>query len=162
MAVFLVRMLVENILEQGAINEKEMEKVLDFYRGANWQVDYPCKAEAYFSADPLFFQPIESLYTVGVDITFQGSRFCFTGDTKSGPRRKLINMTRDLLGIVEHEVVPDLDYLVVGGIGNSFWPYSIYGKRIEQAVMNIRNDKSTAIIPERDFVSQATGMTRKR
>jgi hypothetical protein len=157
-----VRVLVEKILEQGAINEKEMGKLLDFYEGANWQVDNARKTDADLPAGPLFFQPIESLYTVGVDITFQGRRFCFTGDTKSGPRRKLINMARDLLGIVEHEVVPNLDYLVVGGIGNAFWPCSIYGKRIEQAIVNIGNDKSTAIIPEREFVSQATGMERKR
>ena len=85
------------------------------------------------------------------EITFQGSKFCFTGASNNYKRSDLMQMVMVLGGEPVKYVTDDLDYLIVGADGNPCWAFACYGRKIEKAVDLRKSGSRLMIIHELDF-----------
>jgi NAD-dependent DNA ligase len=87
--------------------------------------------------------PIETML---LPIKFENESFCLTGKFPSalGNRKVLEDEIELKGGICKKRVTLDLDYLVIGELGNNDWRHSNYGRKIENA-MKIRENKNSKI-----------------
>ena len=69
-------------------------------------------------------------------IQFKNKSFCLTGKFSSaiGNRKKLEDLIEEKNGIIKSNVVLNLDYLIIGEIGNPDWIHSNSGRKIEKAI----------------------------
>jgi hypothetical protein len=84
-------------------------------------------------------------------ITFEGSVFCFTGESSRLPRKDLAALVESLGGIPSPSVTKKLDYLVIGAEGNPCWAYACYGRKVERAIELRKQGVRLLIVHEHDF-----------
>jgi NAD-dependent DNA ligase len=79
-------------------------------------------------------------------IVFRDTKFCLTGKFVSayGNRKVLEEVIISKGGICKKNVVIDLDYLVIGELGNNDWRHSNFGRKIE-AALKIKNRPNSKI-----------------
>ncbi len=72
----------------------------------------------------------------------------FTGRFEFGGRKKCEEAIEKKGGITPNtkSVLPDLDFLVIGGKGSDRWSHGNYGKKIEAAILKRREFGKPAII----------------
>ena len=68
------------------------------------------------------------------NLSFEGFRFCLTGDFIYAPRRNCEELIEVRGGIVGNSVTKKLNYLVVGERGSSEWKHGSFGTKIERAI----------------------------
>jgi hypothetical protein len=88
---------------------------------------------------------------VAPEIIFEGSTFCFTGESKRAPREEMQGMAIDRGGRVVSSVSPKVNYLIVGSGGNPCWAYACYGRKIEKAMQLRKEGAPILIIHEADY-----------
>jgi NAD-dependent DNA ligase len=153
--------IVEHILEDGKIAENEKGDLKGFFGrfskhvfdGADLQDEI--QSNQATQADVLALQPFTALCDTKSDIKFSGNSFCFTGPARTGPRRALHEIVRNLKGIPFSRVARSLDYLVIGAQSSPCWAYSTYGRKIQEVIGNRRRGKNTIILHEDNFIEQA-------
>jgi NAD-dependent DNA ligase len=85
--------------------------------------------------------PIEKML---LPIKFKDKSFCLTGKFASaiGNREKIASLIKDQNGIIKSNVILDLDYLVIGELGNQDWIHSNSGRKIEKALKYREKNKT--------------------
>lgn len=91
------------------------------------------------------------LCAVCPEISFAGSRFCFTGESAKYTRSEISDLIRRLGGEPVSGVSAKLDYLVIGANGNPCWAYACYGRKVEKAVQLRKQGARILLIHENDF-----------
>ncbi len=94
---------------------------------------------------------LPGICAVAPQITFDGRRFCFTGESSRYPREEMKIMVLERGGLVLAAVSPRLNYLVVGAQGNPCWAYACYGRKIEQVMQLRQRGNKIVIVHENDF-----------
>lgn len=89
----------------------------------------------------LWFDQVET-------ISFDGTRFCLTGNFVYGPFDVCQSAIEQRGGIVQRGVSPDTQLLVVGGLGVDEWRTGGLGLEIEKAMRFRASGKAVKIIPE--------------
>jgi NAD-dependent DNA ligase len=85
------------------------------------------------------------------EVAFKDKLFCFTGRSTKTTRRDLAKLVEDLGGKFVPSVRADLDYLIIGGEGNSAWAFACYGRKVEHAMELRREGHPIILVHENDF-----------
>lgn len=67
-------------------------------------------------------------------LTFDGAKFCLTGEFVTGTRGKCEDIISQRGGIPTKSVTKDLDYLVIGASSSRDWVATNHGRKIEKAM----------------------------
>jgi NAD-dependent DNA ligase len=81
-------------------------------------------------------------------LTYQGFRFCLTGDFIYAPRRNCEELIELRGGVVGSSVTKKLNYLVVGERGSTEWKHGSFGTKIERAIELKREGLPILIVRE--------------
>lgn len=130
--------LLRQVLADGVITVEERLQVADFL-GAIASRDGQKTVNNIYDPNPVIIVP-ERI-------------FLFTGKLEVCTRAVAHARVHALGGICKESVVNNLDYLVVGDLGNEQWQHSKYGRKIESVIQSKRTmGATTQIIREHDFV----------
>ena len=91
------------------------------------------------------------LCSVCPDISFEGSKFCFTGASAKYSRAEFTALVKRLGGVVVNSVSAGLNYLIIGAEGNPCWTYACYGRKVENAVELRKQGARVLLVHEHDF-----------
>lgn len=91
------------------------------------------------------------LCAVCPEVSFNGTKFCFTGASSKYSRTEFSALVRRLGGDVVGSVSASLHYLVIGADGNPCWAYACYGRKVEKAVELRKQGARILLIHENDF-----------
>ena len=94
---------------------------------------------------------VVGLCAVCPEITFSGSKFCFTGISYKYTRSEFSKLINELGGEVVNSVSAKLDYLIIGADGNPCWAYACYGRKVEKAVELRKTGSRLLLVHENDF-----------
>lgn len=94
---------------------------------------------------------VVGLCAVCPEITFFGSKFCFTGTSFKYTRSDFSQLVKQLGGEVVNSVSAKLDYLIIGADGNPCWAYACYGRKVEKAVELRKTGSRLLLVHENDF-----------
>lgn len=94
---------------------------------------------------------VMGLCAVCPDITFLGSKFCFTGTSYKYTRPQLSELVKKFGGEVVNSISAKLDYLIIGADGNPCWAYACYGRKVEKAIELRKAGSHLLLIHENDF-----------
>lgn len=139
--------LITNVLSDKKIDAQEHQLLYRFFSEFVALLD----GRTIVSAPLSDGDSIVGLCAVCPDISFAGSKFCFTGTSSRYTRSELVETVSRLGG----EVVPSpsgkVNYLVIGADGNPCWAYACYGRKVEKAVALRKAGVRILIIHEHDF-----------
>lgn len=94
---------------------------------------------------------ISALCAVTPNITFENSRFCFTGVSGKYSRKEFEGIVAKLGGEASATVNAKINYLVIGAEGNPCWAYACYGRKVERAVELRKQGFRIVLVHENDF-----------
>lgn len=138
--------LITEIMSDGVIDEKEHKLLVSFCSqflndNTGMILDIANEEEFMFSG----------VCSAMPDLTFSQKLFCLSGTFENGKKNDIAKEIQTFGGEVKKHVVKDLDYLVVGGKGNTCWAFSCYGRKVEQAMANRKLGCSVQIVHEFDL-----------
>jgi DNA polymerase-3 subunit epsilon len=136
---------LSTILEGGRIELEELERLREVVLQILHPKSLGCIDLSTVKETPITQPPPR--------ISFAGKMFVFTGRFYFGEKSQCARATTDKGGICKGSVTRATDYVVVGGKGSPEWIYGNYGSKIAQAVENIRNGCTTAILSEEHWVA---------
>lgn len=142
-----VESVVLGVMKDKRIDAAEHRQVLEFFREFTALRDDRAITQPLVEID----QKITGVCAVAPDISFEVSRFCFTGASTRMKRSEFFKVVTDLGGEPVPSVTQRLDYLVVGADGNACWAYACYGRKIEKAVELRKAGSRLLIVHELDF-----------
>ena len=148
------RKLLEQILEDGKVTDDEKRDLFDFCRRFTKRTADAQPDAGVGGTDTSVLASFDRLCDRTVGIEFENKRFCFTGLSKTGPRKVLQDMVLPLGAIPVPDVIPNLDYLVIGAQGTPCWACSSYVLKIEKALDYRRKGRIITILHEDDFIAQ--------
>lgn len=138
-------------LKENSINDIQIKKIHESFKNNTTLNDLKKMLEQYIGYDMQSFGimnastslPIENML---LPIKFKNESFCLTGKFASaiGNRKIIEDMIKEKNGIIKSNVVLDLDYLVIGELGNPDWKHSNSGNKIKKA-LEYREENKTAI-----------------
>lgn len=85
------------------------------------------------------------------EIDFNGSLFCFTGQSQKAKRQEIADIIVSLGGKFSNHLTNKTKYLIVGNSGNPCWAFSCYGRKVEDAVNRRKAGQNLIIVNEIDF-----------
>ena len=130
---------IEKVLEDGVVTEEERSHLVDTL---NMLIEDRLEYLAeQVDLTELWFDQVES-------IGFDQTRFCLTGDFVYGPYQVCKSAIEQRGGVVELNVKPDTQYLVVGGLGVEEWRTGGLGVEIERAMRLRSSGQALKIISE--------------
>lgn len=142
-----VEALLMSVLKDGQVDEAESKFLQAFFSEFLSVLD-----------DKTITAPVAKVNSdiVGVcavcpEIVFEGSSFCFTGESSKFKRSELAKLVATLGGKASAGVTKSVDYLVIGAEGNPCWVYACYGRKVEKAVELRKAGSKLLIIHENDF-----------
>lgn len=87
-------------------------------------------------------------------VVFKKKLFSFTGVSSCSRQAEIKTLIEAQGGFFKTNVVKDTDYLIVGNKSHPAWPFSCYGRKVEQAVKLRKAGSSILIVHEDDFWKQ--------
>lgn len=94
---------------------------------------------------------IDGICAVCQEIDFDGSVFCFTGESERMKRKDIGEVITSFGGIFKNSVTNKTRYLIVGNKGNPCWAFSCYGRKVEEAIERRKDGQLLTIVNEYDF-----------
>lgn len=146
--------LVSRILKDGKVTADEKEELFDFCRRFTKEAAGAQPTAGTGGKDHPALESFDKLCDRLARIEFENKRFCFTGLAKTGSRKMLQEMVQSLGAIPTKDVVPNLDYLVIGAQSTPCWACSSYGLTIEKVLDYQRQGRAITILHEDDFIAQ--------
>ena len=127
--------IVENIFNELSHNENldELKSILISFTGGSTP-----STEINSMSTAL---PIEKMIST---IKFDNTIFCLTGKFSSayGNRKAIEEIIEAKKGVCKKRLTLDVNYLVIGELGNSDWKHSTLGRKIETALLYKKESKS--------------------
>jgi hypothetical protein len=136
------------ILADHRVDDCEREALASFLRDF---VGVPVSATGEQASGNPRELSLSGVCAVCPEISFDGRRFCFTGDSAKGSRDRLEGLVTHFGGVVSPSVTRELDFLIVGSQGNPCWAFACYGRKVEKAVHLRRQGHRVLIVHENDF-----------
>lgn len=138
--------IITDVLADKKIDEQEHKFLMAFFGEFS-------KSAANLLLEPKFDEELmrHGVCALCPEIEFRGKTFCFTGKSIKATRTELANNVISLGGIFSNNIRNDVNYLIVGGEGNSCWAFSCYGRKVEQAVALRKQGNQILIIHENDY-----------
>lgn len=142
-----VEALLMSVLKDGQVDEAESKFLQAFF-------------SEFISVrdDKTITSPITAIENtiVGVcavcpEIIFEGSSFCFTGESSKFKRSQFAELVSTLGGKACNGITKQVNYLVIGAGGNPCWAYACYGRKVEKAVELRKSGSKLLIVHEHDF-----------
>lgn len=131
-----------SVLADGKIDEKEKSDAISFFK------DFLGLPQGSQSSEN---QSLKGICKVDPVIEFEYKRFVITGTSKKASREKIKAMIEECAGQVDDRITHKTDFLIVMAEASSAWTYSVYGRKVEQA-MNLRKQgKAITIVHENDL-----------
>lgn len=141
---FVIAKRVEDVIADGIVTEEERGDLLDCIYELVGN-----KPEATGAVSGLATR----LPTNNVkNMEFDERIFCLTGKFLLGPRRKCELILRERGGITVGNVIPDINYLVIGTLASRDWKFTSYGRKIEKALELQQRGIELLIVAEEDLV----------
>ncbi len=140
-AIKRIKLLVDEILEDGVVDEQERAQLLGEVKAVCGQEFLDTGIASGLSTGVLVGEiNYESLINVKV---------CFTGTLTTGTRAEMTKKAKASGIDVTKTVTQNLDILVIGGVASRDWKFSSFGRKVEKVHQN-RDEKgsTTAIIDE--------------
>lgn len=142
-----IETLVTDVLRDRKIERNEHEQLLHFFSEFGQGGAAKTLTQVANFGSPL----VTGLCAVTPDVSFEGSRFCFTGASEKFSRKEFKSIVVARGGVTTDAVGPTLDYLVVGAAGNPCWMYACYGRKVEAAMALRREGHRLVLVHEYDF-----------
>lgn len=131
-------MLSDDVLD--ADESQELLQTLQALTGSDYEVGEAAKATTLPLCEP------------APEISFDGSRFCFTGTFAFGSKRECENKVKEF-GATAGGIAKSTDFLVIGIYATDSWIQSSFGRKIEKAVMFRSSGVPISIISEEHWLS---------
>ena len=81
---------------------------------------------------------------------------CITGQFNRGSRDNVRKELESFGAIIAKDVSGKVDYLIVGGYGNSSWAYGNYGSKVKKALEYQEQGKDIKIVSEEELFNCLT------
>lgn len=145
-----IESLIMAILADGKISDDErnmlkafLSNFIDLHASYNLnELDMNALKEKYH---------ISGICAICQEIDFEGTVFCFTGQSSRAKRSEIANIIETHGGHFSPDVTNKTRYLIVGNEGNPCWAFSCYGRKIEKAIEHRKNGQLLTIVNELDF-----------
>ncbi len=138
-------------LEENKVNDVQVKEIKQALQGNDNLDELKMKLSQYIGYELQEFGVMNASTSLPIEkmllpIQFEGKTFCLTGKFSSaiGNRKKIYDIIEDKKGIAKSKVTLDLDYLVIGEIGNPDWIHSNSGRKIETAI-KYRDERRTGL-----------------
>ena len=138
---------VNDILSDGILDEeeaKELFETLQKFSGGDFELGELQKSSTLPLSHPL---PI---------ISFESTKFCFTGTFTFGSRRDCETAVKDK-GANAGSLNAKTDYLIIGIYATDSWAHSSYGRKIEKALDMQTKGSGISIVGEEHWVESIDG-----
>jgi len=130
---------IGKVLEDGVVTEEERSHLVETL---NMLIEDRLEYLAeQVDLTELWFDQVES-------IGFEQTRFCLTGNFVYGPYQVCKSAIERQGGIVDQNVEPETQYLIVGGLGVDEWRSGGLGVEIEKAMRFRASGRAVKIISE--------------
>jgi hypothetical protein len=126
--------LVDEMLRDGFVDEEERTQLFDALNALG---------DTTFELGEVLKPTTLPLCSPPPDVSFPGSRFCFTGTFNLGRRQDCERAVEERGGYAG-SLTQDTDYLVIGAYVTDSWQHSSFGNKIIKAV-EMRDEKSVPI-----------------
>lgn len=144
-----IESLVTDVLQDGVVTPEEHARLMAFFSEFS---DCPNAEKA-----AVFTAPVSGICATCPDIIFPEYEFCFTGESRKGPRKIFVSSVESKGGLFTDNLRKTVNYLIVGANGNPCWSYACYGRKIEKAMEMRKNGSPILIIHENDFWDAVAG-----
>ncbi len=122
---------VEKVLEDGVIEQSELDELLILYKK--------------------FTSPIEDNSECEIN-EFTNKHFCLTGDFEIGSKDCVGEMIESLDGVIDSNVKKATNYVVVGAKGSDNWKCGNFGGKIKKAMELKEKGQDIEVISEEGFI----------
>lgn len=139
--------LVTTVLSDGRIDASEHNLLRDFFS------EFVAVTDNRTIVSPKIKEgaSVVGLCAVCPEVSFEGTKFCFTGASSKYTRADLAALVKRLGGDVVGSVSASLNYLIIGADGNPCWAYACYGRKVEKAVALRKEGARILLVHEHDF-----------
>lgn len=139
--------LVTTVLADGRIDASEQKVLLNIFS------EFVAITDNKTIVSPKITEgtSLVGLCAVCPEVSFGGTKFCFTGASGKYSRAEFSALVRSLGGDVVGSVSASLNYLVIGADGNPCWAYACYGRKVEKAVELRKQGARIVLVHEHDF-----------
>jgi len=139
--------LVTTVLADGRIDANEHKLLQDFFS------EFVAVTDNRTIVKPKITEgaSLVGLCAVCPEVSFGGTKFCFTGASSKYTRTQFSDLVKQLGGDVVGSVSASLNYLVIGADGNPCWAYACYGRKVEKAVELRKQGARILLVHENDF-----------
>ncbi|MEW6514096.1 MAG: BRCT domain-containing protein [Pseudomonadota bacterium] len=139
--------LVTTVLADGRIDANEHKLLQDFFS------EFVAITDNRTIVKPKITEgtSLVGLCAICPEVSFSGTKFCFTGASSKYTRTEFSALVRQLGGDVVGSVSASLNYLVIGADGNPCWAYACYGRKVEKAVELRKQGARILLVHENDF-----------
>lgn len=139
--------LVTTILSDGRIDASEHKLLQNFFS------EFIAVTDNRTIVSPKIEEraSLTGLCAVCPEVSFEGTKFCFTGASSKYTRADFSALVKRLGGDVVGSVSASLNYLVIGADGNPCWAYACYGRKVEKAVELRKQGARILLVHEHDF-----------
>ena len=142
--------LLISILDDGIITDDE-RNVLTAFLSNFIDVKESYNLSSYDLDELKNKYSVDGICAICQEIDFDGTTFCFTGQSKRAKRKEIAEIIESLGGKFNNNVTKKTRYLIVGNDGNPCWAFSCYGRKIEEAVNRRKNGQPLTIVNGIDF-----------
>lgn len=139
--------LVTTVLSDGRIDASEHKLLQSFFSEFVAVTDNRTIVGPKIEEGP----SLTGLCAVCPEVSFEGTKFCFTGASSKYTRADFSALIKRLGGEVVGSVSSSLNYLIIGADGNPCWAYACYGRKVEKAVELRKQGARILLIHEYDF-----------
>jgi len=139
--------LVTTVLADGRIDASEHKLLQNFFS------EFVSVTDNRTIVSPKIAEGVSivGLCAVCPEVSFEGTKFCFTGASSKYTRADFSTLVERLGGDVVGSVSASLNYLVIGADGNPCWAYACYGRKVEKAVELRKQGARILLVHEHDF-----------
>lgn len=99
-----------------------------------------------------FVNPLKNNLNQPSKIQIEGCLICLSGNFREMTKAELSSLLEKRGAMVKNNVVQNLNYLIVGGLGNEQWALGNYGTKVKKALQFINRGFDIKIIGEDDFM----------
>ncbi len=140
---------VTNVLADQVITDEERKQLIGHLSSLCSIYDEQTAAKLHAAAED---SPLLNYLAVDPHISFEGKRFCITGESTSYTQAELAAMLINLGAEVTTSVSRKTDYLIVCDGKNPCWSYACYGRKVEKAMQLRKQGIQVMLVHENDLL----------
>jgi len=144
---WLVSKIIDKIIEikdDGIVTKEELDNLLPIIKSLAGQS---------FSETGLADGGVSEVFSTNIEcFEHNGKTICFTGAFVNGKRTSIENVVKELGAITVSNVTKKVDALIIGTFASQDWRFASYGRKIEKALKQQKEDHHIVILSEREWM----------